>query len=518
MPSRDQWKTRPLPLYGGVILNEGPLEQGMSKPGSLISGFNFEPAINGGYRRITGYQRYSNTAVPGAGQILGTFPFYQGCVAMRGEDVYYGTGAGWTKVNGANVRPGAGKYRANRFNFVKDSILFCDGVNRPATLDRDLVYTPLTNAPLAAKYAVDFKKHMFIAVTGSQQVTFSAPSDPTNYNALDGAGTINVGFVPTGFAVWRDRLFVFGENQISVIDGTNSTDFTLNPVSQNVGCVSGDTIQEINGDVVFVSADGVRTIAGTMRIGDVDLSNLSRNIQPKITGLIQSFRTNGAVFSAATIRNKAQYRVLFSLPNEPVDVSGGFLGGIRADGEGGASWEWFDLIGLRVFCFDSYILATGDELVVHAHYDPLDGYVYRQERGDNFVNADGSIRPVRANIQWPHSPFDDPAQRKTIYRVVGYFDIEGNCDVFAGATLDLAEVGTVQPPSVPFVDAVGPAVYDNIATVYDTVYIYDAPSQLRAASMLQGSGRTISINVSSQEGAAYTIRSLYVEYSLNGRR
>ena len=37
--------------------------------------------------------------------------------------------------------------------------------------------------------------------------------------------------------------------------------------TENIGCVDGNTIQEIGGDLVFLAPDGLRTVAGTARIG-----------------------------------------------------------------------------------------------------------------------------------------------------------------------------------------------------------------------------------------------------------
>ena len=50
-------------------------------------------------------------------------------------------------------------------------------------------------------------------------------------------------------------------------------------MTRNIGCVNGQTIQEFAGDLIFLAPDGLRTVAGTARIGDVELGTISTNVQ-----------------------------------------------------------------------------------------------------------------------------------------------------------------------------------------------------------------------------------------------
>ena len=64
------------------------------------------------------------------------------------------------------------------------------------------------------------------------------------------------------------------------------------PVTKkNVGCLSGYSIQEIGGDLIFLAPDGLRTVAGTARIGDVELGTVSKAIQPLVTDLTESINS-----------------------------------------------------------------------------------------------------------------------------------------------------------------------------------------------------------------------------------
>ena len=60
----DGWQTYPFEFRGGLISNLSPLQQGTQAPGSARLLKNFEPSIDGGYRRIEGYDKYSSVVVP----------------------------------------------------------------------------------------------------------------------------------------------------------------------------------------------------------------------------------------------------------------------------------------------------------------------------------------------------------------------------------------------------------------------------------------------------------------------
>ena len=59
-----QWQTYPVEFKGGLITNASPLQQGINSPGSARTLRNFEPSIEGGYRRIEGFTKFDSTTVP----------------------------------------------------------------------------------------------------------------------------------------------------------------------------------------------------------------------------------------------------------------------------------------------------------------------------------------------------------------------------------------------------------------------------------------------------------------------
>ena len=85
MPTNRQ--TYPIKFSGGLISNMSPLQQGIEMPGSARILRNFEPSIEGGYKRILGYEKYD----------LDTIPPY-------GIPVVHGASQTGTTLNIANIR------------------------------------------------------------------------------------------------------------------------------------------------------------------------------------------------------------------------------------------------------------------------------------------------------------------------------------------------------------------------------------------------------------------------------
>jgi hypothetical protein len=64
----DRWSTYAFEFKGGLVSNLSPLQQGIQAPGSARILRNFEPSIEGGYTRISGYDKYDSTFVPAYGE------------------------------------------------------------------------------------------------------------------------------------------------------------------------------------------------------------------------------------------------------------------------------------------------------------------------------------------------------------------------------------------------------------------------------------------------------------------
>ena len=149
---------------GGLVLNKSSF---MLLPGEAIELRNFEPDIEGGYRRISGFAKYVSVVVPftsnSAEKILMVATFGDVVLAARGTSIYSATpgGSSWTSRDSG--RTSAGKYRFERFNFDgTDKIIVVDGANAPTVFNSSLAATDVSDSSVAgSKFVVSFKNHMF---------------------------------------------------------------------------------------------------------------------------------------------------------------------------------------------------------------------------------------------------------------------------------------------------------------------------------------------------------------------
>ena len=210
--------------------------------------------------------------------------------------------------------------------------------------------------------------------------------------------------------VFRDRLFVFCEDEIFFLAGNSIADFQLQPVTRSIGCVDGFSVQEIAGDLIYLAPDGLRTIAGTEKIGDVELGTVSKQIQPRLDNIDKDR------ISSVVIRSKSQYRLFFPDDSGGSVSSPGLMGVIKAGVESGVGWEYADLRGIRPTCCSSGFI-SGVETVIHGGYD---GYVYKQESGDDFDGTD-----ISAIYRGPDFTMGDAGIRKMMQRIIWNYDNEG---------------------------------------------------------------------------------------------
>ena len=408
MPDSSQTQPSSFNCEGGLVLNRSTFQM---EAGQALVLENFEPDIEGGYRRINGFRKYVNVIVPqtlnASENVIGLANFNNVVIACRGEKIYYAastelaiainqddtmSGSGVIKVDSAtgfptsgtltlvgattedgstgvtetfdytgvsltaspneftgvtrsgdsqstlgkhlaNVtvssawteidsgRTGATKYRHERFNYDgNEKIIFVDGDNAPVVFNTSFSATDVTTtAVVGSKFVASFKSHMFYAgkSTTPEELVFSAPFDEDDFTSGNGAGSIRVDDTITGIKVFRDSLFIFCENRIFKLVGNTSSDFQMIPVTRNIGCLNGDTIQEFAGDLIFLAADGLRTVAATTKIGDTELGTISRNVQ----SLFDTNIINSSLFESVVIADKTQYRIFFTKDGQADNIT-----------------------------------------------------------------------------------------------------------------------------------------------------------------------------------------------------
>jgi len=508
MPELSQTGAFPFVCEGGLVLNQSTF---IMKPGQALELLNFEPDIEGGYRRITGFSKYVTAVVPqtsaSSEEVLMVATFGSSVVAARGEKIFSATpgGSSWTERD--TGRTSAGKYTFQRFNFDgNDKLIVADGANAPTVFNSSFSATDVSESSVSgAKFVTAFKDHMFYGGKSStpQEVVFSEPFDEDGFNSGQGAGSIKVDDTVTGLKVFRDNLFIFCENRIFQLTGSSLSDFAVKPVTRNIGCVNGQTIQEFAGDLIFLGPDGLRTIAGTARIGDVELGTISSNVQ----SLFDANLADSGSFTSIVIPNKTQYRIFFTKSGQGENLTKGVICVLR-----GQQFEFAEMKGIRPTATDTFV-SSGDVIAIHGSGD---GFIYRQESGNDF---DGTA--ILGRYRSPDLTMNDPGIRKNMQRVIVNFAPESSIDADLFVRYDYESKDSARPAAYELDSGDIAAIYgtSTYGTSSSVVGTYGGASQPLVRQPVEGSGFAVALRVNDGGTTApYSLKGFQLEYQLGARR
>jgi hypothetical protein len=526
--------TYPVICEGGMDSNENYVLLSQRTPGAGINLLNYEPSLFGGYRKIDGFaplvEEFPDVDDAGSeGKILGIHFYDDGIIVQRKtqsvstyQHFFWTADADWTPYTTGltHTATDVHKVRSTTYNFFgPESILFVDGVN-PAVIFDGTTWTEIdpsntgTNladagGPMALEapaYTTMFKNHVFVAGDPDNPavVAHSAPAADYDWLAASGAGQLNVGFTIRQIKPFRDELFVFGANKIKkiVVEGT---DFVLKDVTNNGGLLASDSIVEVNGDLHFLAADGIRTVAATERNNDTELGVISKKIQQDMTELISSLPNFSGV-EAVVLRKKSQVRFFFSDENLDTERNQGVIGGLKGD-PGQSYWEWGLLKGIRTSCTASAYIGS-EEYVIHGDYN---GKVYRQESGTSF---DGTN--ILANYTTPYLDMGDIYLRKTIHKITVFIRPEAETLVTMNMSFDWGD-REILTPSPYLLEATSIGTTYGVGVYGTDIYATTPPPYL--IKNVEGSNFSVSLNFTSDDmTGSHSIQAIVFEYSVNGRK
>lgn len=155
--------------------------------------------------------------------------------------------------------------------------------------------------------------------------------------------------------MFREVLIVFARNKVLQLTGNSIADFALQPITDNIGCLDGDTIQEVGGDIMYLAPDGLRLLSATNRIDDFALEIASTPIEKDARIIIDSTDT----YTSMVVRGKAQYRLFAYIPSDLAKNHRGLLATKFSD-QGASRIEWATLRGFKVHVVDSKYSASGE--------------------------------------------------------------------------------------------------------------------------------------------------------------
>ena len=506
---------------GGLVLDRDPFS---IPPGAALILENYEPDADGGYSRIKGTVKYdtnelSNATISGAGTgvmlmtaLFSTTAGTDMVLAARGTIIAKSTGSGWTSVQ--TGRTSAEKYTFATYNFNgTNKIIVADGANAAMSYDGSTATAiTATGAPSDPESVEVFRNHIFFSGMGSnkQEVVFAAPFAENDFTAANGAGSIKVDSPVVGMKTFRDRLIIFGMDEIYQVTGTSLADFQMRPITKKLGCIDRNTIQEIGGDIIFLAPDGLRTVAGTERIDDIELGTVSKPIQKRINDI--GFDN----ITSLVIREKSQYRLFYPTTAGVESRAFGIIGTMKRNLEGNIGFQWADIKGIKPACTDSAYFGTV-EYIIHGDYD---GYVYRQEQSDRFNGSTSDSTTgdaIEANFKSPDIAIGDTGVRKSMQRILLNIEPEGQLDFDLFMKYNYNNADTPQPTAISITETTGAAYFGNSLSTYGTAVFGSTGSPIIRKS-IEGSGFAAAVHIiDSASKKPYSIRGFQFEYTPGGR-
>lgn len=371
---------------------------------------------------------------------------------------------------------GAEAARFAEFNFDGTlKLAVADGSNYPCVYDGTNFKRLISTTDIqGASYVAAHNDHLFFAK--EDLLVFSAPFNEDDYSVANGAGSVRLPGTITGLISFRQNLIVFTDKSISSLSGSSVSDFQLNHITLDIGCLQGDTIQEVGGDILFLGPDGLRFLGATDRIGDFSLALASRTIQDEILSLIRA----GTPLTSTVIRGKNQYRLFDFVSGRVTARSIGYIG-VQFVDQDYQGFAWSRTEGIKAYRVSSNIVGSG-ETVVFSHED---GFVYQLDVGNTFDGYD-----IAARFYTPYLSVGDPLIRKTLYSVSTYYDPEGTFTGTMTPNYDFNDPDKIQPLSSEL-SAGGSFSYYGEA-VYG-VSLYGGKPETVVKQLVTGSCTTVSL-------------------------
>jgi hypothetical protein len=497
--------------------------------GRVIACKNHE-STSTGYARVGGFERYDGQqsptdaftlapsglqivrreaaraaiqAVPGAGPVRGVATFRSVRYAWRDNTdhtkgiMYRATPAGWVVVSDAF--PAGGRYLTETSNFYGASSLKqlygCNGVGKGFAFDGTVVTfisTGMTDdRPL--RIAV-FKKQLFFAFAGGS-VQHSQIGEPTMWSAVVGAGEIAVGSDVSDLLAGTDALFIFTQDSVSYLSGSDETDFTLTTLVDDDGHGAVPFTAATIGKPMYFDVAGMRAISATQEYGNFRLGSVTAQIQPTISSKVKA----GVVPVAAVVtKGKDQYRLFYS---DGTGISMYF-------GRKYAEPMLFDMPRIVQCACVEIDLVGGERTFIGAD----DGFVYELDVGSSY---DGVEIEAYLQLPWDNEGSADVLKRWHKFTLEMDATPETSIGLFAEFDYGDGQQGSL--PQQPFTVSGGGGVWDAVS--WDTFY-WSSAAEGRAEAYFDGQGENMSVVIVSKsaEEMPYTLSAVRKKFSVRGQK
>jgi hypothetical protein len=269
------------------------------------------------------------------------------------------------------------------------------------------------------KYIENFARRLWVAdADNPNTLNYSALGDYLDWSSTGSAGygAINVGedegdYI-TGIKAWKSILIIFKFGRIYTLTpgspNTDASQFNVKVLTDSMGAVDANTIQELMGDVVFLSEFGLASLQATAELGDMRSALLSS----KVPELNSSSKTQD--MASALLPEKKQYWLSLTGSDEVVYV----LDFEQFAENGPLTWTKFDG---DVVAYSYAIADYQGVSVTHiGSKDAADVLIYQPE---SFGDYDGTNTSA-ASFRTKAYSLNEPLRRKEFYRFGVEFEAE----------------------------------------------------------------------------------------------
>ena len=177
--------------------------------------------------------------------------------------------------------------------------------------------------PSNLKLLINTGNRLFAVGSGSQRNTLYA-SDILDASVWDSANSAVINGddgdeIVAIVAYYQNRIIVFKKRRIFQVtippDMTTAADWTIELISNNIGCVAEATAVQVNSDIFFLSDDGIRSL---IRSAADDFTSVGLPISEVVKDVIQSINTAKIGVCTAHFYDN---RYLLAFPSEANDVN-----------------------------------------------------------------------------------------------------------------------------------------------------------------------------------------------------
>jgi hypothetical protein len=486
------WIKVSTPSYGSPLVSAGS-QTGTTLAVDAIASDTYVPQVGDTFS-VAGIELvYTVTALPTVSSGASTMAIAPALASSPAND------AALTFLSTSHTGGVTARFKEFNFNGTLKTAMV-DSTNNPAVFTTSTYRTIQAVSDLTgAQFVEEFKNHLFFAK--ADLVSYSAPFAEEDFSSGNGAGNFRLPSSCSGLITFREQLINFSRTDIRKLLGSSSSDFTLTSVTTDLGCVAGDTVQEVGGDVMFLGPDGIRFLGATERIGDFNLSLASRQIQKELVTYIET----SATYTASVIREKNQYRIFKYKQGSTKANSLGYIGTQFLD-QNAQSINWGTSQGIKAYRSSSAYVADTEVSL----FSNDDEYVYRMESGSTFDGVD-----ITARYYTPFMSVSDPSLRKTAYKVDTYFDPEGVVTGTLTLKYDFNKPGKIQPQSIPFT---GGGSFSRYGTAIYGVSTYGGNPDTSIESRVVGSFFTASLQYEFEGGPPFVLDTVILGYATEDRK